>query len=147
MQKKLNPNIGYQQGDFLNLPYNNEYFDGVWVHASIIHVQSLNEFEIAISEISRVLKVGGHAHFLLIPKLPNDTKISYFKKGFFDSAKAEKERVFYRTTKEEINELLGKYNLEAITFEIFEEGVRYPGRRMGIWWMWIVATKNVTLSS
>jgi len=53
----LNPNK-IIQGDLTNLPFKNEQFDAVFCHGVIEHIK---DSELAVKEMARVLKKGGHA--------------------------------------------------------------------------------------
>lgn len=57
--KKRNPRINFVEGDFLQLPFDNNSFDGVWAHASLVHLETEDEVRKAIEEFNRVLKIGG----------------------------------------------------------------------------------------
>ena len=57
--KRNNPSAKYIEGNFLDLPFENEEFDGIWSHASLVHLETLDEVERAFSEFKRVLKPGG----------------------------------------------------------------------------------------
>lgn len=53
------PGIYFIQGDFLHLPFKDESFDGVWAHAAIVHLETIEDVTKAIKEFSRVLKSEG----------------------------------------------------------------------------------------
>ncbi len=46
------------EGDFLDLPFEDSTFDGVWSYTSLLHVQK-KEMNKALSEVRRVLKKDG----------------------------------------------------------------------------------------
>lgn len=57
--KKKSPEIQFIEGNFLNLPFEDNYFDGIWAHASLLHFESTDEVIKSLQEFYRVLKTGG----------------------------------------------------------------------------------------
>lgn len=57
-----NPDVPFVKGDFLNLPFENESFDGIWAHAALVHLESIDQVKKAIQEFKRVLKLKGILH-------------------------------------------------------------------------------------
>ncbi len=57
--RKANPATTYIEGNFLHLSFPNEHFDGVWSHASLVHLEQLEDAATALSEFHRVLKPNG----------------------------------------------------------------------------------------
>lgn len=57
--KKAYPHLNFVRGDFLNLPFSSNSFDGVWAHAAIVHLETESDVKRAISEFHRVLKSQG----------------------------------------------------------------------------------------
>lgn len=141
--RKKHPNCKFILGDFFALPFSDNEIDGVWAHASFVHVESKKQFLKALRESIRVLKKGGLLHLLLTPISKDEEKVSYFKKGFFASVDETNERVFYRTSENEITEFSDKLGFEILHLEEFVEGEKYPGRRMNIKWLWVLAKKNL----
>ena len=45
-------------GNFLNLPFPKDNFDGIWAYTSLLHIHK-EQIENAFREINRVLKIGG----------------------------------------------------------------------------------------
>lgn len=60
--KNKNPDIEFLQGSFLKLPFDDNTFDGVWAHASLVHLEKISEVKKALSEFHRVLKAHGIIH-------------------------------------------------------------------------------------
>lgn len=66
LKKKLGlKNIDFVEGDMLNLPYDDEYFDVVWAWGSAHHTENPMK---AIDEIDRVLKQNGQLLLALYKK-------------------------------------------------------------------------------
>jgi len=57
--QKNYPQIKFFKADFRKLPFNNNYFDGVWAHASLVHFESIKDVKKSLSEFYRVLKKDG----------------------------------------------------------------------------------------
>lgn len=97
-------------GDFNNMPFDDNQFDGVWAYTSLLHVSKEN-IEKSFSEIVRVLKSGGIFGLGLIEGDFNDYR---------ESSGMDKPRWFSFYTKEEIEVLLEKYNFEILYFDQFK---------------------------
>lgn len=101
-------------GDFMQLPFENAEFDGVWAYTSLLHVPK-SEVEKHLSEIARVLKSGGVFGLGLIE---GDTEL------YRESSGVGKPRWFSFYTKEEIEALLSEYGFEILYFESFTVRVK-----------------------
>lgn len=57
--------VAFRRGDFRNLPYDDEVFDGIWANLSLVHLMK-QDLSIALSQVHRVLKATGifYASFL-----------------------------------------------------------------------------------
>lgn len=97
------------EGDFLNLPFENEHFGGVWSYTSLLHV-SKSEIEEAFKEISRVLKTGG---VLGLGLIEGEEEL------YRESSGINMQRWFSFYTKEEIRELFSKFGFEEVFFQEF----------------------------
>lgn len=58
--RRENPASTYVHANFLSLPFADDLFDGVWAHASLVHLETISDVAQALSEFSRVVKPGGH---------------------------------------------------------------------------------------
>lgn len=57
--RRENPDIEFVEADFTDLPLEDQSFDGVWSHASLVHLENIEEVKAALAEFRRVLKPGG----------------------------------------------------------------------------------------
>ncbi|MFC4769188.1 class I SAM-dependent methyltransferase [Effusibacillus consociatus] len=59
------PDVAFTKGDFRNLPYPDDMFDGIWANMSLLHLMK-KDLPIALSQVRRVLKDTGvlYASFL-----------------------------------------------------------------------------------
>ena len=53
------PEIEFVEGNFLNLPFADQSFNGIWAHASLLHLETIEAVEKALTEFNRVLKPRG----------------------------------------------------------------------------------------
>ena len=98
------------EGDFNNLPFKNESFDGVWAYTSLLHVKRA-EIDKSFEEIKRVLKKGGYLGLGQIEGIGEEYK---------ESSGVNQPRWFSFYTKEEVERLLIKHGFEIIYFESFK---------------------------
>ncbi|WP_018132842.1 class I SAM-dependent methyltransferase [Effusibacillus pohliae] len=63
-QKTVN-DVPFRKGDFRNLPYPDDMFDGIWANLSLLHLMK-QDLPVALSQVRRVLKDTGvlYASFL-----------------------------------------------------------------------------------
>ena len=107
---KLCENKGLEsvEGDFLDLPFEDNTFDGVWAYTSLLHVQK-KEMNKALSEIRRVLKKDGVFGLGLIE---GDKEL------YRESSGVGELRWFALYLREEIEKLLED---QGFVFEYFED--------------------------
>ncbi|MFA5001248.1 MAG: class I SAM-dependent methyltransferase [Candidatus Paceibacterota bacterium] len=98
------------EGDFNNLPFGNESFDGVWAYTSLLHVKKI-EAQRPFNEIKRVLKTGGILGLGLIEGGTEEYR---------ESSGVNQPRWFSFYTKSEIENLLTGHGFELIYFESFK---------------------------
>ena len=59
LAREKHPDIAFVQGDFTDLPFEDESFDGVWCKAALVHLPSQDAVRQALAEFWRTLKPGG----------------------------------------------------------------------------------------
>jgi ubiquinone/menaquinone biosynthesis C-methylase UbiE len=129
--RKINPDTEYIKGSFLQLPFPNETFDGVWAHASLVHLETIEDVESALNEFCRVLKNKG------ILFVGTKMQIGEEKTAIVSDTLSNHERFFRYYKSEEIS----NYIKEA-GFEIMESIVREDGHgRKEVQWIKIIARK------
>ena len=64
LARKQVANGHFTQGDMRNLLYEDEYFDGIFCKASLLHIPK-NEIDVVLKEITRVLRKNGLLHVAL----------------------------------------------------------------------------------
>ena len=97
-------------GDFNDIPFENESFDGAWAYTSLLHVPK-SEIEKPLGEIRRVLKPDGIFGLGLIE---GETE------GYKEIGGVNAARWFSFYTKEEVEKLLENNGFEILYFEQFK---------------------------
>lgn len=94
------PEIEFTQGTLLNLPFENSCFDGVWAHASLVHLETTEDVKIALAEFYRVLKPNSILHIYVKQQLGTE------KTSLVVDSISKSERFFRWFTKDELHNLL-----------------------------------------
>jgi ubiquinone/menaquinone biosynthesis C-methylase UbiE len=97
-------------GDFTDLPFADNSFDGVWAYTSLLHV-SKKEMNKVFAEIKRVLKSGG---IFGLGMIEGEEEL------YRESSGVNQPRWFSFYKKEEIEKLLVGDNFEIVYFEEFK---------------------------
>jgi ubiquinone/menaquinone biosynthesis C-methylase UbiE len=123
---KKHPDIQFEQANFLNLPFEDELFDGVWAHASLLHLETTEEVLRVLKEFHRVLKLGGVIH-VFVKQPPGKEKTSVVSDEL-----SGHERFFQWFTKGEVKSLL-----EQVEFKVEEIQDEYadPANRKEVRWI------------
>ncbi len=121
--KRNYPEISFQVGNFLNLPFADEFFDGVWAHQSLLHLETVNDVTRALREFKRVLKPFGVLLVLVKAKM-GSAKTAIVKDAF-----SNHDRFFQYFSKEELADLLTNAEFQIEHIEQFREIDRKPEGR------------------
>lgn len=97
-------------GDFNNLSFEDESFDGVWAYTSLLHVPK-SQIDRSLSEIRRVMKPHGIFGLGLIE---GESEL------YRESSGVGKPRWFSFYKKEEVEKLLSEHSFEVLYFEEFK---------------------------
>ncbi len=122
-------NLDFKVGNFLDLRFPDESFDGVWSHASLVHLESIGEIQKAISEFHRVLRPGGVIHILV--KSQTGTEKVVTNAG----------RTFHLYTPQEVDSLLTQTGFSIIDLDEYIESDRTQGGRSDTQWILALARK------
>jgi ubiquinone/menaquinone biosynthesis C-methylase UbiE len=98
--REKNPHLDFVVGSFLDLPFVDNVFAGIWAHASLLHLEKIEEVSQALAEFKRTLVPGGVLH-LSLKQRAGEEEISVV----VDSI-SKHERFFRWFTKEEVKSLL-----------------------------------------
>ena len=132
--KKNYPKLDIQFGDILNLPFENNHFDGVWAHASVVHFDQDSQITKAISEFSRVLKPKGLLHLLVRAQKNN------FKTSVSVDSISNHERFYRNFSKDEIKKILSETGFIIENQLQYNESDLDPNKRPGEGIEWILTT-------
>jgi ubiquinone/menaquinone biosynthesis C-methylase UbiE len=129
--RKMNPETEYVQGNFLKLPFPENTFDGVWSHASLVHLETIEDVKKALEEFHRVLKTGGIV-FVKVKEQQGEEKTAVVA-----DALSNHERFFRYYTMEEMTDLLTEAGFEIL--ETMKRGDDHG--RPEVSWIEIIAKK------
>lgn len=111
------PQGKFQVGDFYNLDFSDNAFDGFWAAASFLHVPK-KEMGVVLQEAKRILKSGGIGFISLKQKTTMD-------EGYIKETKAGGiERYFAFYTRDEIEDILkrNQFQILQITTQTEKDG-------------------------
>lgn len=130
--KKSYPRADFRKGDILNLDFEDRFFGGVWAHASIVHFETDTQIETALSELTRVLKVGGILHLLVRARTKDKTEIRP------DSISGGFGRFYRNFDKEELKKYFKSKKVEIIKIQQYNESDLDSNKRPGEGIEWIL---------
>ncbi|MEX0896364.1 MAG: class I SAM-dependent methyltransferase [Patescibacteria group bacterium] len=135
--RKRFPDQEFIAGSFLALPFNDESFDGVWAHASLVHLETETDVKQALTEFKRVLKTGGILHVLVKAQTAAD------KTAVVSDKLSGHDRFFQYFTLDEVSSLLQEHNFEVIQSEQYNEAERDPNGRPEVEWIAVLSKKTL----
>ncbi len=133
--KKQFPNLKFSVGNLLELPYETNSFDGIWANASLLHFETVHEVEKALSEFSRILKVGGILHVLVKAQTGKN------KTAVVTDSLSKHDRFFQYFTLDEIWKLIKNSGFEILKADQHKETDRNPNGRPEVEWVRVLAKK------
>ncbi len=113
--KERNPEVEFVKANFLQLPFNDDTFDGVWSHASLVHLETIGDVQKALVEFYRVLKQGGLVYVSV--KAQQESK----KTAVVSDSLSKHERFFRYYTPKELTSLMVGAGFEMISSSIEED--------------------------
>lgn len=130
--KRNSPKIEFVVGNFLAIPFPDSTFDGIWSHASLVHLETEVEVQRVLSEFSRVLCSGGYL-YLSVKK-----QTGHEKTAIVTDTLSNHERFFRYYSEEELKTLLQEsyFTLEELIV------VDDPHGREEVKWIRVFAKKN-----
>lgn len=119
--KRNHPQIQFLCGDFSQLLFEDNSLDGIFANASLVHVKSLEEFQLIILEFKRVIRVNG----ILFVSVKQRTKFT--EKELFNDP-----RPYYYFDKEDI---LTMSNKTGFTVLNLEDSIASRSRGKNVMWI------------
>ncbi len=126
--EKENPNIDFINANFLDLPFANNSFSGIWASAALVHFQTQNQVKKALLEFKRVLKNQGVIYLSMQNRAGE-------QEGWVKDTHSRAGRFFQFYDLEKISQLV-----EQCGFKIIESFTR-KSSRPGIVWSVVYAKK------
>lgn len=124
--------IEFVEGDITQMPFERDLFDGVWAHASLVHLETLEDVQKALREFHRVLKPNGTLHvFVKVQQGEEKTAIVSDKLSNHD-------RFFRYYTKAELEDLVAKAGFADIDIKEKSD----PHGREEVTWLALFAKKR-----
>lgn len=129
------PDIEFIHADMLQMPFENDIFDGLWAHGVLFHLETIDQVKKALAEFDRVLKPQGILHVLV--KLQKD---EHKLKEYSDDT-GQYSRLYRFFQKDELKSLLEEAGLQVFILETYEENERNPNGRHDVTWLHSLSKK------
>lgn len=133
--RKTFPELEFVEGNMLSLPFPDSGFDGVWSHASLLHLETSDEVKKALQEFNRVVKQTAVLHVLV------KAQTGESKTAVVTDSLSKHDRFFQYFTKSELQDLLKESGFEPISIEQYKEIDRNPKGRPEVEWILALARK------
>jgi len=136
LAKKSYPNIKFVLGDMTQLPFSNEKFDGIWSHASLLHLETVEAVKKALSEFYRVLRPKGILHVLVKAQTTSQ------KTAIVKDKLSKHDRFFQFFKLDELKKLLEMSGFTIIHIEQYNETKNNPDGRQEVDWIVSLSSKG-----
>jgi len=134
--RKTFPTLEFIEGDMTSLPFEDTRFEGIWAHASLLHLETVEDVKKALSEFCRVLKQNGVLHVMVKAQTGKE------KTAIVTDSLSKHDRFFQYFTKPEMESLLSGSGFETILLEQYKETDRNPQGRPEVEWILALAKKK-----
>ena len=124
--------ISFVEGNITAMTFSDDSYDGVWSHASLVHLETIEDVRKALSEFSRVLKTGGILHVFV--KAQTGTE----KTAVVSDSLSNHDRFFRYYTEQELRELVTDAGFEEIDTSLLPD----PHGRTEVTWIALFARKK-----
>ena len=133
LAKESYPELEFIEGDLRSLPFENQSFDGVWAHASLVHAESRKDVLTILKEFYRVLNANGVVR-VMVKKNVIDTEavIEPFTK---------EERFFRYFQEDDLCRFLERANFTVLKVMAFNEFEKNGMGRKDTNWIELIAKK------
>jgi ubiquinone/menaquinone biosynthesis C-methylase UbiE len=133
--RDLFPDCEFIEGDLLDLPFPDAEFDGIWSHASLLHLETDTEVKTALREFNRVMKPSGILHVLV------KAQTGAAKTAIVTDSLSNHDRFFQYFTQAELNKILKKTGFSLLSMEQYRETDKNPNGRPEVVWILALARK------
>lgn len=129
--KEKNPEITFVEANFLELPFENESFSGIWAHAALVHLETVEDVKNSLKEFHRVLNKKGILHIYVKAQTGNE------KTAIVTDDVSHHDRFFRYYTRDEMRDYLEDLGFKIRQMVMDED---LPGRKE-VKWISIFAEK------
>jgi ubiquinone/menaquinone biosynthesis C-methylase UbiE len=129
--RRNNPDIEYTEGNFLSLPFADDTFDGVWSHASLVHLEKIKDVRTALTEFARVLKSNGILYVYVKEQIGEE------KTAVVADSLSNHNRFFRYYSVQELTDLITNTGFEILNTELKEDALG----RAEVNWIEIIGKK------
>jgi len=137
---KVKNHSEFINADFFNTPFPDNCFDGLWVHASIHHLETFNDVASVFKEFFRILKPLGIIH------LATQAQTSEQKTTIVFDTLAKAERFYRYFTGQELRGLFVNSGFEPIQINQHKEiSDKVNGGRGDVEWLVALARKSIAV--
>ncbi|MDA1316680.1 MAG: class I SAM-dependent methyltransferase [bacterium] len=135
--KEHAPTGTFITGSFLNLPFEDELFDGVWANASLLHFETINEVKKALKEFYRILKGNGTLYVNVKAQIDSN------KFKIVNDSLSKHDRFFQFFTLDEVRSLMKVSGFQVSKIEQYNEKDEQPKvGRSEVEWISCLARKR-----
>ena len=130
--EKRSEGITFVQGDITVMIFPDGSYDGVWSHASLVHLETIEDVKKALREFGRVLKAGGILHIFVKAQTGDE------KTAVVSDSLSNHDRFFRYYTEQELRELVTDAGFEDIDISLLPD----PHGRTEVTWIALFARKK-----
>lgn len=124
--KKFNPNIEFQKMDVRYLNFQENYFDGIWCNAVLLHLKD-EDIKTALKEFYRVLKPGGILCLSFKEGEGSEEKLESFS--------SDNVRFFNYQTQKSVEEIVKSVGLTTLEIYLINEREIYGKDKRDLNWV------------
>ncbi|PIV37371.1 hypothetical protein COS31_04980 [Candidatus Roizmanbacteria bacterium CG02_land_8_20_14_3_00_36_15] len=134
---QLNPDLLQINADMFFSPFPDNFFDGLWIHASLHHLNSLTDFSKVMDEMTRILRPNGIIH------IASQAKTDKLRTALAVDELTRTARQYLYITAEELREMLVKRGFVDIDVKQHRESDDMKGtHRKAVEWLVALARKS-----
>ena len=130
--RKRDENVSFVKGDMTAMPFADGSYDGVWSHASLVHLETISDVKKALGEFSRVLKTGGILHLFVKAQAGKE------KTAIVSDSLSNHDRFFRYYTEEELRDLVATVGFGHLDTTLLPD----PHGRPEVTWIALFAKKT-----
>ena len=134
--RKTHPDLSFVEGTFLELPFGDGEFDGVWSNTSLLHLETVEDVAAALGEFQRVLKAGGILH-VVVKAQTGEAKTAIVKDKF-----SNHDRFFQYFSLEELGNLIRQAGFDVTMIKQYNETETIANGRPEVELIWALGKKS-----